>query len=714
VRYRDVRYRRAIDDWGIHMRNKTQFWLLAFVTTLMFSVGLSISAGADSTSQGTSTAFVPIASPTPQPACPPSCDHIFSSPTNRFVIKLKVGFQKENLLSVEQVKAQRSAIQVARTEISNLILSMQKQNVERKVEISVDGIPYLVILADAELLKVLSIYPKVERLYIDNPMNEVYDLELDAVEIDWVSLYGASSPVTTTPNSSSNTYEYCGLTRCIDLLERAKAQNEVHIIAALNLGRPYIYYSNPSYESAQQAVIRSKTSSFLKNYHPFIRSFTGPSKYGELYLWITYDGLKRLLTDFNVHVRDLLPEKMRPFGLAPTKDSKSPKLSLPSMQQSYTLTPAPNENIEHMGVRDFWNTGIEGQGSEIIIIDTGIHPQHTSFGGRASLGACDWLFVSNPPFDGFPPGCYNPNKHPTLVNTASNAIECWTAPHSPTPSATFTATPVSTTVPIDLFLLDPCSTHGTYMASIAIQNWRIGSTDYFGVARQSTAYGTRAWLIRDGLRLTLERIKQSPGMVRAVSMSVGYPTEAENQAACDLIGNGTNDTDDMHDLVKKIVQEGVPIFAAAGDGSPNPTRSIDVPACYSEVISVGSVWPKPQNTSPETVPIYMNTFKNLSLLAPGYAYGADLPSFNAIRQIGSGVGTSQATANAAAAYVLLKQKYPNLTVPQLINLMKNMGVPVYDSRPDVETNTVPRVDIKNAIHSVTWVVTEANDSYRTH
>ena len=130
-----------------------------------------------------------------------------------------------------------------------------------------------------------------------------------------------------------------------------------------------------------------------------------------------------------------------------------------------------------------------------------------------------------------------------------------------------------------------------------------------------------------------------------------------------------------------------PIGTSGNEGSDT---KINFPGCISGVISVGSV---DGGTTPEQVSSFSNSSPQLDLLAPGRGIRTSVPGAG----FDSFDGTSMAAPHVAGAWALLKSKAPTATVPDLLSVLSQTGVPVTDSRNDLIR---PRIQVDAALDAL--------------
>ena len=287
--------------------------------------------------------------------------------------------------------------------------------------------------------------------------------------------------------------------------------------------------------------------------------------------------------------------------------------------------------------------GIDGTGSVIAIIDTGVDKVHPFLAGKVIEEAC--YAASDTGIGG---NC--PNGQAAQETTGAG-VPC-------------------------TFAADICQ-HGTHVAGIAAGS----GSSFSGVAPGADLISIQVFHSSDecgyfetspcprastsDIIAALERVYEIRDQypVAAVNMSLGggYSTsacDANFPALAAVIGN--------------LRTAGIATVVASGnDGFIN---AISWPACISSAVSVGAV------DEDNLVASFSNVSQDLDLFAPGTAIDSSVPgggfdTFN---------GTSMATPHVAGAWALLEQVYPAATVDENLTQLQTTGRPVVDSR--VTTN----------------------------
>ncbi len=309
------------------------------------------------------------------------------------------------------------------------------------------------------------------------------------------------------------------------------------------------------------------------------------------------------------------------------------------------------ESVPLIGGTAAWEAGYSGLGETIAILDTGVDKLHPFLAGKVVSEAC---YSSG----GWCPG----------GKTSS------TDPGSGRPC------PVS-----------ECA-HGTHVAGIAAGK----GTNFSGVAKDASIiaiqvmspYGKRASAYNSDIIAGLMRVLELKDSYRIAAVNMSLGSEDVYGNFCDAI-----------DLPMKAAIDAVRaagIATVISSGNSYSSAGLSHPACLSNAVSVGSVsdssWGpcEGQPTAVDKVACYSNSAPFLSLLAPGSLITSSVPN----RKFAAYHGTSMAAPHAAGAWAVLKEKAPSASVDQILSILRQTGVPVYDQRNRV---TTPRISVGNAL-----------------
>lgn len=171
--------------------------------------------------------------------------------------------------------------------------------------------------------------------------------------------------------------------------------------------------------------------------------------------------------------------------------------------------------------------------------------------------------------------------------------------------------------------------------------------------------------------LGLDRVYElrSSYRIAAVNMSLGGETYS---SYCDSLVPD-------YSIIASLRLAGIATVVASGNDGE--TSKLSVPACLSNVISVGST------TDWDTVSSFSNSASMLQLLAPGENIMTTFPSSSYLE----GDGTSFATPMVAGAIATLREQNPQASVDTMLAMLKTTGLGVVDSRNQLRQSRI-RVD----------------------
>lgn len=296
--------------------------------------------------------------------------------------------------------------------------------------------------------------------------------------------------------------------------------------------------------------------------------------------------------------------------------------------------PTGDPGLDLVNLGEARELGLAGSGMSIAFIDVGITSGHPYFGGRVVDGVC----VSN----NF--SCPNGSNYQEGVAAAE-------------------APPDNFSVNIEDI------NHGNMVAGIAAGE--INSLAPGGVAPDANIIMARNDARTDrGIIDALDyffRVKDQHNL-QAVSISMGRLPSRANMLNC------STDSQSMFESVQRLVDSGIPVFAAAGN-EQNPYGML-LPACLPNVISVGSV----ENSG--EVANWSNAGQALDVFAPYFIRTADYFGYM------QGSGTSASTPLVAASFLLAREIDPGVTINQFKTAMNATGVVTEDI-----LSTKDRIDI---------------------
>jgi hypothetical protein len=359
-------------------------------------------------------------------------------------------------------------------------------------------------------------------------------------------------------------------------------------------------------------------------------------------------------------------------------------LSLPevaTVARAKTAAFSLDETVHLLEADAVWDFGYTGAGQVVAVLDTGVWGAHDLLTGKLREEACfslqDQYFESTCP------------SGPTV-------------PHEEGPGA---ALPPCLSNPNHSS--GPCS-HGTHVASIA--------AGHTGVAKGSEiiAANISAWHLdnpttpedESGLQATTVTLALALEWVNDLQMNVYANDPAHYIAAVNLslgfgqggfqtICDSAPDYQVLFDEITNLHSLNIATIAATGntdDHEPDPLGT-DVPACFSNVISVAASTKDDQWWSVGGLPVQSHVADFVDLLAPG----DDIVSatVTGIHDTDSFGATSGATPQVTGAVALLREQGPTLGVESLRDALRFTGKPI--SVPVAGVGELPRVRIGAAL-----------------
>ncbi|MFB4277338.1 MULTISPECIES: S8 family peptidase [unclassified Nonomuraea] len=337
------------------------------------------------------------------------------------------------------------------------------------------------------------------------------------------------------------------------------------------------------------------------------------------------------------------------------------ELSMPFLDASTALIRSDRAN----------QAGWNGTGTTVAVLDTGIDRDHPFFAGRIADEAC---FSSSDASDGTVSLC--PNSQPS--QTGPGAADAET-----------TQCVVNGT--------NACS-HGSHVAGIAAGRMVAGAPAS-GVAPEARLLPIQVFSRVDNpltcalggttapcflsytsdQKLALEYVARvvRTHNVAAVNMSLGGGRPWEE--ACDADPTAAAVKPEFDTLVGLGV---APVVAAGNSAYPN---AVSVPACISTAITVGAT------DDSDALAAFTNRGSLLDLFAPGVGISASIPD----DAYGDKSGTSMSAPHVAGAFALMRQAYPEFTVAQSLQRLRDTGTPVQFDASGTPMIT-PRIDLERA------------------
>jgi subtilisin family serine protease len=319
--------------------------------------------------------------------------------------------------------------------------------------------------------------------------------------------------------------------------------------------------------------------------------------------------------------------------------------------------------------------GLNGSGTTVAVIDTGVLSSHPAFAGRIVAEAC---------FSGggdCPGGAVQSDSAAPCTFSAECDHGTHVAGIAMGVAVTAGQMPVSTGEP-DLMIWTGGVAPGANLFALNASTQKADGRPGFWGSDLALALGEVA------NRATRHNVV-------AVNMSLGSGTSVNGRytAACDALTDA--DAVAVRTNIATLLAQNVATVASAGNGSD--VDGVGWPACLSEVVAVsnsqgGQVW-----TS-------SNVGAITDLFAPGTSINSAIVSGDAMDRPGFGpkTGTSMAAPHVTGAWAILRQIFPDLNVASVLTLLKESGVPLADQRTG-GTHTKPRLDLSSSLPvATTW------------
>ena len=332
--------------------------------------------------------------------------------------------------------------------------------------------------------------------------------------------------------------------------------------------------------------------------------------------------------------------------------------------------------------------GIDGFGTTVAIVDSGVWSGHPAFAGKVVLEACMDVDWSSCPTSGggtstfsTGPGTAQPQSpnfgdHGTHVAgiAAGVSVPVGSIPSEP-----------GLTIPDEEWAAGVAP--GANIAAIAAGNGLIPrSSDTIRISMASNL-----WLAAFQIALWVDDGEN------IVSVNNSYGSTAPVPAGGATVACDSRNT---ADALAKAAIDGLisinvaPIFASGNDSFRNGAA---FPACVSTAISVGNTT---KNDNVRNSSNFQTTLVDLQ--APG-------TNIVAAGRNGTGgslwmedkTGTSMAAPHVAGAWALIREVYPSMNVASVLNLLQSTGVPVADDRTGGSGLSIPRIDLQAALPNFT-------------
>jgi subtilisin family serine protease len=328
-----------------------------------------------------------------------------------------------------------------------------------------------------------------------------------------------------------------------------------------------------------------------------------------------------------------------------------------TIEEDKTLLPTLTESIPFIGADDAWAMGYSGAGQTVAILDTGVDKTHSFLSGKVVSEAC--FSTTNSISSTLCPNDFDEQIGDGAgVNCSDSIAGC---------------------------------DHGTHVAGIATGS----ETDIWGVAKDANLLPIQVFSRFDSPSdcppgsapcIMSWSSDQIAAMERVFALRIDFNIAAVNMS----LGGGryydTASCDADNASVKAAIDNlrSVGIATIVSSGNDGFTDSLSSPACISSSISVGAT------PTSYTVASYSNSASFLDLLAPGSSINSSVPGGS----YETWNGTSMAAPHVTGAWAVLKSKWPDGTVDQVLTALTSTGYPIEDSRNGI---TKPLIQVDAAL-----------------
>ena len=334
-------------------------------------------------------------------------------------------------------------------------------------------------------------------------------------------------------------------------------------------------------------------------------------------------------------------EAVAPYGAVP---AAPPMIAARRLDDSVVL----------VGATAAWSAGFDGTGYEVAVLDTGVQSDHPFLSGKVVAEGCFSTTSAGNGSTSVCPNGTNPAGPDSQVGPGAGA-DC------------------------DQATQGPGCNHGTHVAGIAAGRQTDGAGPAAGVARGAGIIAVQVFTSFDeavcgagqapcvrsynsdvlrGLEYVFDLVVNGGRQVASANLSLGG---GRSFTTCD--------TDVRKAIIDNLASVGVATVISSGnDGFQDSGGS---PGCISSAVTVGST------TKTDAVSGFSNVPPFLDLFAPGSSIRSSVPT----DQYAFFNGTSMSAPHVAGAFAILKQRFPQASVEDLLQRLQTSGVPIRAGSP---------------------------------
>jgi len=345
------------------------------------------------------------------------------------------------------------------------------------------------------------------------------------------------------------------------------------------------------------------------------------------------------------------------------------------IREDVLAPPTLAESTAVIGADIAWQSGYDGSGWAVAVLDSGVDKNHNFLSGKVISEAC----------------------YSTTNRRYSSTSLC------PGGSASSTATDSGLNCPLSTY---GCN-HGTHVAGIvAGKDYTPNGPGYSGVANGASIIAIQVFSEFTGGNCTNFGLPspcalsyssdQMYGLERVYALRTAFNIAAANMS----LGGGQYTSNCDGDSLKASIDNlrAANIATVIASGNSSYKTAMGAPACISTAISVGATCDSATSgygcTAVDHIPSYSNIASFISLLAPGSLISSSTPGANTFQ---SWHGTSMATPHVAGAWALMKQRYPGATVSTVLADLQNTGTIVDDQRASGSVTGMRRINVDYAL-----------------